>query len=99
VGVESHDHFWKTVPALSSFPITAALERLRDLPAGNRALLVAPVTKTRMIFPFRLGSRSRIGLTNTAPFGRSFGYTTAADGFAGWAAHWAAGKDWHDAPP
>jgi hypothetical protein len=32
------------------------------------------------------------------PFGRSFGYTTAADGFAGWAAHWAAGKDWYDAP-
>ncbi len=31
------------------------------------------------------------------PFGRSFGYTTAADGFAGWAAHWAAGKDWYDA--
>jgi hypothetical protein len=33
------------------------------------------------------------------PFGRSFGYTTAADGFAGWAGHWAAGKDWYDAPP
>jgi hypothetical protein len=32
------------------------------------------------------------------PFGRSFGYTTATDGFAGWATHWAAGKDWYDAP-
>ncbi len=31
------------------------------------------------------------------PFGRSFGYITA-DGFAGWAAHWAVGKDWYDAP-
>jgi hypothetical protein len=26
------------------------------------------------------------------PFGCSFGYTTAADGFAGWVAHWVAGK-------
>jgi hypothetical protein len=31
------------------------------------------------------------------PFGRSFGYTTAAVGFAGWAVHWASGKDWYDA--
>jgi predicted transposase YbfD/YdcC len=39
VGVESHGHCWKTVPALSSSPIAAALEQLRDLPAGDRALL------------------------------------------------------------
>ena len=26
-----------------------------------------------------------------------FGYTTADDGFVGWAAHWAAGKEWFDA--
>jgi predicted transposase YbfD/YdcC len=39
VGVESHDHCWKTVPALSSSFISAALEQLRDLPAGDRALL------------------------------------------------------------
>jgi hypothetical protein len=38
VGVESNDHCWKTVPALSSSPISAALEQL-DLPAGDRALL------------------------------------------------------------
>jgi DDE_Tnp_1-associated len=38
VGVESHDHCWKTVPALSSSPIGAALEQL-DLPACDRALL------------------------------------------------------------
>lgn len=30
------------------------------------------------------------------PFGRSFGHTTAAPGFAGWVAHWAAGRDWYD---
>jgi DDE_Tnp_1-associated/Transposase DDE domain len=39
VGVESHDHCWKTVPALSSSFISAALEQLRDLAAGDRALL------------------------------------------------------------
>jgi hypothetical protein len=38
VGVESHDHRWKTVPAWSSFPISVALGQL-DLPAGDRALL------------------------------------------------------------
>jgi hypothetical protein len=38
VGVESHDHCWKTVPALSSSPISAALEQ-PGLPAGDRALL------------------------------------------------------------
>ena len=32
------------------------------------------------------------------PSGRSFGYTTATDGFAGWATHWAAGKEWFDIP-
>jgi predicted transposase YbfD/YdcC len=37
VGVESHDHCWKSVPALSSFPI-APLEQLQDLPAGDRML-------------------------------------------------------------
>jgi hypothetical protein len=31
-------------------------------------------------------------------FGRSFGYTTAADGLAGWVAHWVTGTDWYDAP-
>ncbi|TQE23703.1 SMI1/KNR4 family protein [Streptomyces ipomoeae] len=31
------------------------------------------------------------------PFGREFGYTSAAPGFAGWVAHWAAGKEWFDA--
>ncbi|MFD9001401.1 SMI1/KNR4 family protein [Streptomyces sp. NPDC059582] len=31
------------------------------------------------------------------PFGAEFGHTTAAPGFAGWVAHWAAGKDWFDA--
>ncbi|MFF4838155.1 SMI1/KNR4 family protein [Streptomyces sp. NPDC001315] len=30
------------------------------------------------------------------PFGAEFGYTTAEPGFAGWVAHWAAGKDWFD---
>lgn len=34
----------------------------------------------------------------TQPFGRSFGYTSAAEGFAGWAAHWAAGRQWFDIP-
>ncbi|QIJ61761.1 SMI1/KNR4 family protein [Streptomyces sp. JB150] len=32
------------------------------------------------------------------PFGAGFGHTTAAPGFAGWVAHWAAGKEWFDAP-
>jgi predicted transposase YbfD/YdcC len=41
VGVEAHDHCWKTVPALSSSPISPALEQLRDLPAGDRALLAS----------------------------------------------------------
>jgi hypothetical protein len=31
-----------------------------------------------------------------APFGAEFGYTTAEPGFAGWVAHWAAGKPWFD---
>ncbi len=31
------------------------------------------------------------------PYGAPFGGTTAAPGFAGWVAHWAANKDWHDA--
>ncbi|MFD4873653.1 SMI1/KNR4 family protein [Streptomyces sp. NPDC058420] len=31
------------------------------------------------------------------PFGAEFGYTTSAPGFAGWVAHWAAGKEWFDA--
>ena len=31
------------------------------------------------------------------PFGAEFGHTTAAPGFAGWVAHWAAGKEWFDA--
>lgn len=30
------------------------------------------------------------------PFGRPFGHTTAAPGFGGWVAHWAAGRDWYD---
>ncbi|MFF3332065.1 SMI1/KNR4 family protein [Streptomyces sp. NPDC002888] len=30
------------------------------------------------------------------PFGAEFGFTTAARGFAGWVAHWAAGKEWFD---
>ncbi len=30
------------------------------------------------------------------PFGAEFGYTTSAPGFAGWVAHWAAGKGWFD---
>jgi hypothetical protein len=38
VGVEAYDHCWKTVPALSSSPISSALEQLRDLPVGDRAL-------------------------------------------------------------
>lgn len=33
------------------------------------------------------------------PFGRSFGYTTAGEGFAGWIAHWASGREWFDAKP
>ena len=32
------------------------------------------------------------------PFGALFGYTTAEPGFAGWVAHWAAGRDWFDRP-
>ncbi|MGX4734567.1 SMI1/KNR4 family protein [Kitasatospora griseola] len=32
-----------------------------------------------------------------SPFGDAFGGTTAVPGFAGWVAHWAAGKDWFDA--
>jgi predicted transposase YbfD/YdcC len=39
VGVESHDPFWNTVPALSSSLISPALEQLRDLRAAGRALL------------------------------------------------------------
>ncbi|MFD9109582.1 SMI1/KNR4 family protein [Streptomyces bottropensis] len=31
------------------------------------------------------------------PFGAEFGHTTSAPGFAGWVAHWAAGKEWFDA--
>jgi hypothetical protein len=31
------------------------------------------------------------------PFGAEFGHTTAESGFAGWVAHWAAGKAWCDA--
>ncbi|MEV8543998.1 MULTISPECIES: SMI1/KNR4 family protein [unclassified Streptomyces] len=31
------------------------------------------------------------------PFGAEFGFTTSAPGFAGWVAHWAAGKEWFDA--
>ncbi|MER5475826.1 SMI1/KNR4 family protein [Streptomyces sp. NPDC002734] len=31
------------------------------------------------------------------PFGAEFGHTTAESGFAGWVAHWAAGKEWFDA--
>ncbi|MFG1998040.1 SMI1/KNR4 family protein [Spirillospora sp. NPDC048911] len=31
-----------------------------------------------------------------APFGTEFGYTTGSPGFAGWVAHWAAGKPWFD---
>jgi len=31
------------------------------------------------------------------PFGAEFGYTTGASGFAGWVAHWAAGREWFDA--
>jgi hypothetical protein len=31
------------------------------------------------------------------PFGAEFGCTTAEPGFAGWVAHWAAGKEWFDA--
>ncbi|MEU6066807.1 SMI1/KNR4 family protein [Streptomyces sp. NPDC047082] len=31
-----------------------------------------------------------------APFGAEFGHTTASGGFAGWVAHWAAGKPWFD---
>jgi hypothetical protein len=30
------------------------------------------------------------------PLGVSFGYTSAAPGFAGWVRHWAARKDWFD---
>ncbi|MFD8595084.1 SMI1/KNR4 family protein [Kitasatospora sp. NPDC059646] len=30
------------------------------------------------------------------PFGAPFCNTTAAPGFAGWVAHWAAGKEWYD---
>ncbi|WP_344596235.1 hypothetical protein [Actinomadura vinacea] len=32
------------------------------------------------------------------PFGAPFGHTTAAPGFGGWVRHWAAGRDWFDAP-
>ena len=32
------------------------------------------------------------------PFGAEFGTTTAEPGFAGWVRHWAAGRDWFDAP-
>jgi hypothetical protein len=63
VGVEAHDRCWKTVPALSSSPISLALEQLRDLPAGDRALLagVCPslaeclqrVPDRRMRFPWQ----------------------------------------------
>jgi hypothetical protein len=31
------------------------------------------------------------------PFGAEFGHTTGEPGFAGWVAHWAAGKEWFDA--
>ncbi|WP_149829566.1 SMI1/KNR4 family protein [Streptomyces tailanensis] len=31
------------------------------------------------------------------PFGAEFGFTSAESGFAGWVAHWAAGKPWYDA--
>ncbi|MFJ1667705.1 SMI1/KNR4 family protein [Streptomyces bottropensis] len=31
------------------------------------------------------------------PFGAEFGHTTSAPGFAGWVAHWAAGREWFDA--
>jgi predicted transposase YbfD/YdcC len=41
VGVESHDHCRKTVPALSSSLINPALAQLRDLPAGDRTLLAS----------------------------------------------------------
>lgn len=30
------------------------------------------------------------------PFGRPFGHTGGTPGFDGWAAHWAAGRDWFD---
>ncbi|MFE2870138.1 MULTISPECIES: SMI1/KNR4 family protein [unclassified Embleya] len=30
------------------------------------------------------------------PFGAEFGFTSGAPGFAGWVAHWAAGKEWFD---
>ncbi|MFI1074428.1 hypothetical protein [Streptomyces puniciscabiei] len=33
------------------------------------------------------------------PFGAEFGCTTAESGFAAWVRHWAAGKEWFDAPP
>ncbi|MGW1748601.1 SMI1/KNR4 family protein [Streptomyces sp. NPDC002092] len=33
------------------------------------------------------------------PFGSEFGFTTSEPGFAGWVKHWAAGKEWFDAPP
>ncbi|MGW0212505.1 SMI1/KNR4 family protein [Streptomyces sp. NPDC003233] len=33
------------------------------------------------------------------PFGAEFGCTTAESGFAGWVRHWAAGREWFDAPP
>ncbi|MGW2564816.1 SMI1/KNR4 family protein [Streptomyces sp. NPDC001537] len=32
------------------------------------------------------------------PFGSEFGFTTSEPGFAGWVKHWAAGKEWFDAP-
>lgn len=32
------------------------------------------------------------------PFGAEFGHTTATSGFTGWVRHWAAGKEWFDAP-
>lgn len=36
-----------------------------------------------------------IAQVGARPFGRSFGYTTAA-AFADWVAHWAAGNHWLD---
>jgi len=52
-----------------------------------------------MYWPLVVTGTHRGQVWNVTDVGaQPFGYTTADDGFVGWAAHWAAGKEWFDAP-
>ncbi|MDR6978844.1 hypothetical protein J2X68_005576 [Streptomyces sp. 3330] len=45
----------------------------------------------------RRGRIWRVTDVGAMPFDAESGHTTCAPGFAGWVAHWAAGKEWFDA--